>query len=79
MLDTMLQGGCLARLFHTVSHQLLGGGAFHTLLAGPLLGAAGNLRLLSLYYDPGSPAQVGQWFGQFEPVPRGPESNVGLS
>lgn len=65
MLDTMVRAGRLALLFQTISHQLLGGEAFRTMVPGPLLGAAGQLRLESLYYDPAPPAAVGQWFAQF--------------
>jgi riboflavin biosynthesis pyrimidine reductase len=67
MLDTMVRDGCLARLFQTVTHQLMGGEGFRTLVPGPLLGQSGNLRLVSLYYDPTSPSGAGQWFAQFEP------------
>lgn len=65
MLDTMLRDGCLARLFQTTTHQLLGGQAFRTLLPGPELGAAGHVKLMSLYYDDRSPLGTGQIFAQF--------------
>jgi riboflavin biosynthesis pyrimidine reductase len=66
MLDTMVRKGRLARLFQTITHQLMGGEAFRTLLPGPELGLFGHLKLLSLYYDPTSPLGAGQWFAQFE-------------
>lgn len=66
MLDTMLRDGKLSRLFHTTTHQLMGGTAFRTLLPGAELGSAGHLKLQSLYYDPDLPAGAGQWFAQFE-------------
>jgi riboflavin biosynthesis pyrimidine reductase len=66
MLDTMVRDGRLARLFQTITHQLLGGADFRTVLPGPELGPAGHLKLRSLYYDPTSPAGAGQWFAQFE-------------
>jgi riboflavin biosynthesis pyrimidine reductase len=66
MLDTMVREGRLARLFQTVTHQLMGGEVFRTLLPGPELGPFGHLKLLSLYYDPTSPLGAGQWFAQFE-------------
>lgn len=65
MLDTMLRDGCLARLFQTTTHQLLGGQAFRTLLPGPELGESGHVKLLSLYYDDTSPLGTGQFFAQF--------------
>jgi riboflavin biosynthesis pyrimidine reductase len=70
MLDTMLRDRMLSRLYITVAHRILGGEAFHTLLSGPDLGAAGRLRMASLYYDATEPEGAGQWFAQFEPVGR---------
>ncbi|MGI9212781.1 MAG: RibD family protein [Methylococcaceae bacterium] len=66
MLDTMLRGGCLSRLFHTTTHQLLGGERFRSLSPGSEYGHRGHLRLLSLYYEASSPEGAGQWFAQFE-------------
>jgi len=66
MLDTMVRDGRLGRLFQTITHQLMGGESFRTLLPGPELGPFGHLKLLSLYYDPTSPSGAGQWFAQFE-------------
>lgn len=66
MLDTMVRNGRLARLFQTITHQLMGGEAFRTLLPGPELGPFGHLKLVSLYYDPTSPLGAGQWFAQFD-------------
>jgi riboflavin biosynthesis pyrimidine reductase len=74
MLDTMLRDGQLARLFHTTTHQLMGGAAFRTLLPGAELGRAGHLKLRSLYYDPDTPAGSGQWFAQFERLTPGETS-----
>lgn len=65
MLDTMVRERQLSRLYHTITHQLVGGTDFHTMLPGPMLGPEGNLRLRSLYYDPDSPEQAGQFFAQF--------------
>jgi riboflavin biosynthesis pyrimidine reductase len=67
MLETMLRDGRLSRLYVTIAHCLVGGEAFHTLIAGPELGAGGQLRLASLSYDATEPAGAGQWFAQFEP------------
>jgi riboflavin biosynthesis pyrimidine reductase len=65
MLDTMLRNGRLGRMFQTITHQLMGGEFFRTLLPGPELGISGHLRMLSLYYDPASTNGAGQWFAQF--------------
>ncbi|MGI9301825.1 MAG: riboflavin biosynthesis protein RibD, partial [Gammaproteobacteria bacterium] len=65
-LDTMVRDKCLCRLYLTMTHQLIGGENFHSLTPGPELGEAGDLTLLSLYYDPWSPERAGQLFGQYE-------------
>ena len=67
MLETMLRDRVLSRLYLTIVHTLLGGEAFHTLIAGPELGEAGRLRLASLHYDAAEPAGAGQWFAHFDP------------
>ena len=66
MLDTMLRGGVLSRLYLTMVHRLLGGERMDTMIPGPELGASGNLRLSSMYYDGAALDGVGQWFAQFE-------------
>ena len=66
MLDTMVRQGQLSCLFQTMTHQLMGGESFRTLLPGPEMGPFGHLNLGSLYYDPESPAGAGQWFARFE-------------
>lgn len=66
MLETMLRDQKLARLYLTLTHRLLGGEQFHTMIPGPPLGAAGRLRLRTLYYDSGGGDQDAQWFAQFD-------------
>jgi riboflavin biosynthesis pyrimidine reductase len=73
MLETMLRDRMLARLYLTIAHCLVGGTAFHTLVAGPELGPAGRLRLSSLHYDAWQPDGAGQWFAQFEAMRAGAE------
>jgi riboflavin biosynthesis pyrimidine reductase len=65
MLETMMRHRLLSRLYLTLSHQIVGGEAFHTMLTGPQLGDAGRLRLESLYLDPPTRGGLGQWFAQF--------------
>jgi riboflavin biosynthesis pyrimidine reductase len=69
MLETMLRGRMLSRLYLTIAHRLVGGEAIHTMLAGPVLGAEGCLRLEALYYDSGASDGIGQFFARFEPIP----------
>ena len=66
MLDTIVREKQLFRLYLTITHQLIGGTDFRTLLTGSMLGAEGNLILKSLYYDPYSPTGSGQLFMQFD-------------
>lgn len=66
MLDTMVRDGQLQRLYQTITHQLMGGETFRTLVPGPLLGPVGHLKMRSLYYDANSHGEAGQWFAQFE-------------
>jgi len=66
MLDTVIREKQLSRLYLTITHQLIGGTDFRTLLTGSILGVEGNLILKSLYYDPYSPTGSGQFFMQFD-------------
>jgi riboflavin biosynthesis pyrimidine reductase len=65
MLYTMIREKQLSRLYLTITHQLIGGKDFRTLLTGSMLGSEGNLILKSMYYDPYSPTGSGQFFMQF--------------
>lgn len=66
MLDTMVRESRLSLLFQTITHQLLGGEPFRSLVPGPELGPFGHLHLASLYHDPSAANGPGQWFAQFE-------------
>lgn len=66
ILDTVVRGGMLNRLYQTITHQLMGGEAFRTMVPGPELGPVGHLVLRSLYYDPAGPGGAGQWFACFD-------------
>jgi hypothetical protein len=66
MLDTMIRDQQLARLYLTITHQLVGGQDFRTLLTGSALGREGNMILKSMYYEPDSPSGSGQFFLQFD-------------
>jgi len=66
MLETVLRDRALHRLYLTVTHQLLGGERFHTMIAGPRLAGAGRLKLHTLYYDPAAPKGTGQWLASFD-------------
>lgn len=66
MLDSVLRDGVLSRLYLTITHQVVGGEEFHTLISGPVLGDSGKLRLRTLYYDQDAPRGTGQWFASFD-------------
>lgn len=65
MLDTMIRGRQLSRLYLTLSHQLIGGENFHSLIAGSHFESEANLILQSLYYEKKPPPDSGQFFLQF--------------
>jgi riboflavin biosynthesis pyrimidine reductase len=67
MLETMLRDRALSRLYVTVTHRLLGGQPFRSMIDGQPIGVAGRLKLRSLYHDASSAERPGQWFAQFEP------------
>lgn len=66
MLDTVIKENQLSRLYLTLTHQLIGGKYFHSILPDTALGREGNLTLKSLYYEKNSPPGAGQFFLQFE-------------
>ena len=68
MLETMLRDRVLSRLYVTLTHQLLGGESFHSMIEGASLNAAGRLKLAALYLDSESSNGTGQFFAQFEPL-----------
>lgn len=67
MLDTVIREKQLSRLYLSMTHQLIGGRDFRTLLTGDMLGPEGNLMLEALYYEQDSPPGAGQFFMQFGP------------
>ena len=67
MLETALRDRVLSRLYATISHRVVGGKRFDTMLRGGLLGAAGTLRLRSLYLDHYDGVGSDQFFASFEP------------
>jgi riboflavin biosynthesis pyrimidine reductase len=68
MLETMMRDAVLSRLYVTLTHRLLGGESFRSMIEGPQLQDAGRLKLTTLYLDSGSSNGTGQFFAQFEPL-----------
>jgi riboflavin biosynthesis pyrimidine reductase len=68
ILGTMLRDAVLSRLYVTLTHRLLGGQSYLSMIEGPALQAAGRLKLTALYLDSESSNGAGQFFAQFEPM-----------
>ena len=71
MLEAALRDRVLSRLYLTLSHRVVGGEQFDTLLRGDPLGAVGALSLRSLYLDQSAGAGGGQFFASFDPARTG--------
>jgi riboflavin biosynthesis pyrimidine reductase len=68
MLETMMRDAVLSRLYLTLTHRLLGGESFRSMIEGPALQGAGRLKLTTLYLDSSSSNGAGQLFARFEPL-----------
>lgn len=68
---TLVAAGVLNRLYLTITHQLLAGDVFDTIIQGAGLDPVYGMRLLSLYHDPHAPPGASQWFCVFESRPQG--------
>ena len=68
MLESALRDRMLTRLYLTISHRLVGGEHFDTMIRGAPLGAAGGLRLGTLYLDEDPSLEFGQLFARFDAV-----------
>jgi riboflavin biosynthesis pyrimidine reductase len=66
VLHTLLSAGALDRLYLTLTHQLIGGVDYDTLLHGQAFDPPVPLALAHLYYDPYAPVQAGQLIAVFE-------------
>jgi riboflavin biosynthesis pyrimidine reductase len=75
ILETMLRDAVLSRLYVTLTHRLLGGESFRSMIEGAQLHAAGRLKLAALYLDSESSNGSGQFFAQFDPM-RDPASSM---
>lgn len=65
LLQDLLQHGYVKHFFVTMTHQILGGQAFKTLVNGSPLGDEGRLTLESMYMDAQNSNSIGQWFVEF--------------
>lgn len=65
ILHMLLRGNALHRLYLTHASRLIGGSPFATIVDGPLLETAVDLRLHTLYYDPQGLDGTGQLFAAY--------------
>ena len=66
IMHLLIEGGVLNRLYLTFVNRLLGGQPFSTILEGPLLEPAVNLKIHHLYFDPHPFEGVGQLFAGYD-------------
>jgi riboflavin biosynthesis pyrimidine reductase len=66
VLNTLLRGGVLDRLYLTHAHRLLGGMEFDTLNWGPVLNGPVALEPVSLYLDRHAPQGASQLFAAYD-------------
>ena len=64
-LHGLLAAGAVSRLYLTLSHRLLGGSEFETLIEGPRFPLPIDTQLESLYHDPQGAHGASQWFAAF--------------
>ena len=68
VIESALRDRVLSRLYLTISHRLVGGERFDTMVRGASLGDTGSTRLISLYLDEAAGRDSGQLFACFEPA-----------
>ena len=65
LLQDMLRHGHVKHFFMTMSHQLMSGQTFKSLLNGEPLGDAGNMKLQQMYMDVSNSNSLSQWYVEF--------------
>ena len=65
LLQNLIEHHYVQRFFVTMSHQLLGGQDFKSLLAGSPLKESGRLKLENMYMDIENSNSLGQWYVEF--------------
>ena len=66
ILHLLTAGGVLDRLYLTITNRLLGGQPFSSILEGPLLEPALDLKIHHLYLDPYAFEGIGQLFAAYD-------------
>ncbi len=65
LLHDLLQGDYVEHFYMTMSHQLLGGNDFKSLLSGSALNESGRMKLKNMYMDVENSNTLGQWYVEF--------------
>lgn len=65
LLHALMAGNYVERFFVTISHQLLGGQDFKSLVCGPPLHDSGQMRLENMYMDVDRNRSLSQWYCEF--------------
>ncbi|MEM7346298.1 MAG: dihydrofolate reductase family protein, partial [Chloroflexota bacterium] len=66
IMHLLMAGGVLNRLYLTHANRLLGGNPFSTIIEGPLLDPAFEMRLNTIYYDAAGVDGLGQLFMSYD-------------
>ena len=65
LLQDLINGNYVQRFFVTISHQLLGGDDFKSLLSGEVLNSNHPMQLENMYMDMENSQQLSQWYCEF--------------
>jgi riboflavin biosynthesis pyrimidine reductase len=65
LLQDLIQHGYVQSFYMTMSHQLLSGRDFKSLLSGNVLDQSGRMKLNSMYMDVENSNALGQWYVEF--------------
>jgi riboflavin biosynthesis pyrimidine reductase len=68
VLHLLLAGGVLNRLYLSYANRLLGGSPYATVVEGPSLEPAVDMRLNEVYFDPHAPDELGQLLVSYDCV-----------
>ncbi len=65
LLQDLIEHGYVQSFYMTMSHQLLSGGDFKSLLSGNTLNQSGRMKLENMYMDLQNSNALGQWYVEF--------------
>ncbi len=65
LLQELIEHDYVCSFYMTMSHQLLGGYDFKSVLSGDVLNASGRMKLENMYMDAENSNALGQWYVEF--------------